>query len=579
MVKKDVLDELSYSLPEKERIKLLDRINKSISTSSDEIDDISKSEKEHDREIFIESELSNTGWLARLIMLIRCKFSGKKIGDIVIEKRMKKLKKSISRKQPNITGFESRNLSPAFGEKVFDLYGKTFVFRDFYRKLWLEPGVFESACLFIIRAMYEETKNELEEFITTEELVEIYAQTGKKDVILADIETRLTEYINSIPDLLFSEIEQSIAPMYHLKDLILFPYTAFFQKFSFTPNRSGGGKHFFKNASAMLCLDHLRDLYIAVMSAATLDEHVPLNKHLVDFIRNIDETDPLPENDKEELRKLIIEAKDFALSMPILEIIQFFKREPFLKIEYSFQRKRFSDIYKQIVYARLKDSVNKLYPDIQRKYIEREIKRIFAGYVFKEFRNYRKYASIDHQKMGLPYFTHTKSLNVLYNYIMSFYQSQFADIITLLERGILAQNRITRDRLLTYSVALQELEDKIEASDKALAPESDDGKLFHKLRMNLVSEPAQQRMYRSMVINKNREVKSLLDWGEDALRGLEKIFDELVTSESNSIKAQLNKHYLIKGKSITLVSLLKKRSEHIREFRRLLAQIVKMESD
>ena len=578
MVKKDVLDELSYALPEKERVKLLERINRNIRKNDVEDEAVKKEKQSHDRETFVAEELNNTGWFTRLIMMIRCKFSGKNMGDIVVDRRMKRLKKSISRRQPNITGFESRNLTPEFGEKVFDLYSKTFAFRDFYRKLWLEPGVFESSCVFIIRAEYEETKNNLEEFITNEELVEIYGQTGKKEDIFTEIEMRLNEYLLRIPELFLSVIKNTKTPMYNLKDLILFPYTAFFQKFSFTPNRSDGGKHFFKNASAMLCLDYLTQLYTAVMEGAVLDDHAVLNKYLVEFMRNIDETDPLPENDREELKKLIAAAKNFATTMPLLEIIQYFKKEPYLKINYMFERRNFKDIYRQILYSQLKDEINRIYPEIQQQYIEREIKRIFQGYSFKEFRNYRKYASIDHQKMGLPYFTHTKSLNLLYNYIVNFYQTQFADLVSLLERGILAQNRITRDRLLTYSVAIQELEDKIEASDKSLAPENEDGKLFHKLRMNLVTEPSQQRMYRSMVINKNREVKSLLEWGEDALRGLEKIFDEIVTTESNSIKIQLNKHYLIKGKSITLVSLLKQRSAHIKEIRRLIAQIVKMET-
>jgi len=223
--------------------------------------------------------------------------------------------------------------------------------------------------------------------------------------------------------------------------------------------------------------------------------------------------------------------------------------------------------------------VIKLYPEIQKQYIEREIERIFKDQRFQEFRHYRMYSSIDHQKMGLPFFTHTKSLNVLFNYIKCFYQSNFADIITILEKGILSQNRITRDRLMSHSIALQELEDKINTSDNSLSPDEEDGKVFHKLRITLAAEASQQRMYRSLVINKNREVKSLIDWGEEALGGIEKIFDELIASESNAIKVQLNKHYLMKGKSITLVSILKKRSNHLRDFRRLMSQIIKMELD
>ena len=577
MAKKDVLEELSYSLSEKERTVLLERISSSLEPTEREVKEENKEQKERERSIYIENELHNLSWFRKFLMMIRCKLGGRQIGEVVIDHQMKKLRKAISRKQQGITGFESRNLAPEFGEKVFDLYSRTFSFREMYRKLWLEPGVYESCCLYIMRSMYENSKNELKEFITIDELVDLYSETGRKDDITNEVDIRVAEYVQSVPEIIYTEIEQSIAPVYKMKDLILYPFTALFQKFSFTPNRSGDGKHFFKNASVMLCLDHLKELYIAVMSASELDEHIPLNKFLLEFLNNIEENKTSEMDYHEELKKLIMTAKVFARTMPILEIIQYFRKEPYLRIDNPVKRKSFKEFYKDILMKKNRDEVLKLYPEIQKQYIEREIARIFEDQRFEEFRNYRMYASIDHQKMGLPYFTHTKSLNVLYNYIKCFYRSQFSDVISILEKGILSQNRITRDRLMSHSVALQELEDKISASDKSLAPEQEDGKLFHKLRMTSVSEASQQRMFRTLVINKNREVKSLIDWGEEALAGLEKIFNELISSEANAIKIQLNKHYLMKGKSITLVSILKKRANHLREFRRLMAQIIKME--
>ena len=578
MQKKDVLEELSYSLSEKERVTLLERINRSLNINKDEAAEKDPEAREKEREILLEKELKQTGWFQKLIMLIRSRLSGKKISEIIVEKKMKDLKKAINRKQQGLTGFESRNLTPAFGEKVFDLYTHTFAFRAFYRKLWLEPGIYESCCLYIISAMFEETKNGIDDFISMDELVEIYAQSGKKDIIMEELESRLENYVSSIPSILYEEIENSIEPVYSLKDLILFPYTSFFQKFSFTPNRSDSDdRHFFKSASAMLCLDELENLFIAVMSASMLPENSTLNRFMIEYVRNLGEEDVLPENSQEELVRLINKVRKFNNSTPIIELLRYFRKDPFLQVKFIYERRSFRETYKNILRSLLKTQLDKMYPEIQRDYIEREISRLFRGAHFVEFRNYRKYASIDYQKMGLPFFTHTKSLNVLYNYIRSFYEGFFSDLIAILEKGILSQNRITRDRLLTHAVALQELEDKINASDKSLSPEEEDGKLFHKLRMTLASEPAQQRMFRSLVIHKNREVKSLIDWGEEALAGLEKIFEELMASSSTTVKIQLNKHYLIKGKSITLVSLLKTRAQHIREFRRLMTQIIKME--
>ena len=110
MAKKDVLEELSYSLSEKERLTLLDRINKSVDIKQEEEESLSSENRKKERSFFIDNELKNIGWFRKLIRMIRCKLSGKGIGDIVIDQKMKKLKKSISKKKPGITGFESRNL-------------------------------------------------------------------------------------------------------------------------------------------------------------------------------------------------------------------------------------------------------------------------------------------------------------------------------------------------------------------------------------------------------------------------------------------------------------------------------------
>ncbi len=580
MYKKNVLDELSHSLSEKERTTLLDRINSSLNTQTVDNNEIPAAESEDSIEGHINEDLHLMSWFRRTILFIRSKLSGRKITDILIDRRIKQVKKYINKKQPGITGFESRNLTPQFAEEVFNIYSRTFAFRELYRKLWMEAGVFESSLLYIIRGMYEQCKNELEDFISMDELVQLYAATGRKDFIREEAERRIDEYITSIPELLYNDIDNSLKPLYRLKDLILFPYTAFFQKFSFTPNRSGedGGKHFFKNASVMLCLDDLRLLYKAVNRGAELNETYRINRYLIEFLRSFEGSEIWPEENQDELKEFILSIKAFNRKMPILELLRFFLKDPYLKINYVDVEQPFKMIYREILRKKAREKLEEIYTEIQKEYIEKEIGRIFKGKRFIEFCNYRKYAAIDYQKMGLPFFTHTKSLNLLYNYVVSFYQGHLSEVVSILEKGILAQNRITRDRLLNHSIALQDLESKIKASDDSLAPEEEDGKIFHKLRISLISEPSQQRIYRTMVVHKNREVKTLLDAGMDSLGGLEKIFEELVNSTTNVMKIQLNRHYLLKGKSITLVSLLKTRAKHLKEFRNLMSMVIKMEA-
>ena len=60
MAKKDVLEELSYSLSEKERTNLLERINRSIDDSEEDDEEKDAVRKKKDHDLFIQNELKNT---------------------------------------------------------------------------------------------------------------------------------------------------------------------------------------------------------------------------------------------------------------------------------------------------------------------------------------------------------------------------------------------------------------------------------------------------------------------------------------------------------------------------------------
>ena len=380
MIKKDVLEELSYSLSEKERAELLERINRSLKTGDDE-GGSEKKLSEKKRAAAIEGELREMGWLRRILILIISKLSGKKLSDLIVERRMKLIKKKVNRIQPGLTGFESRNLTPLFAENVFTLYSHTLQLRELYRKLWMEPGVYESACMYIISAEYPESRNGLEDFVSMDEMVVIYSETGKKSMIKDEVQNRIDDYLESIPAALFSDIDRGLSPVYRLKDLILFPYTSFFQKFSFTPNYQGDSeKHFFKNASAMLCMDELKLLYRAVLSASALEHDVSLNSHLVEYLLKESDNDNIFYAD--ELSLLMKRIKEFDRNIPMLEIIRFFRNDPYLEIAVTSSDHSFKATYRRILRSIAVDQIDKVYDEVQREYIEREIGKIFSGQEF-----------------------------------------------------------------------------------------------------------------------------------------------------------------------------------------------------
>ncbi|MDC7126153.1 MAG: DUF5312 family protein, partial [Spirochaetales bacterium] len=238
MTENSVLHELSNSLSDKERKKLLNRINNSMKPKNIGVEYLEKASKEKEKIKFVEKELKNLGWFSKIIMTIFCKISGRSIEEAVINKKLRELKRYIIRKKNGIVVFDTRSLSTEMAEKVFEIYSYTFLIKKLYRKLWLDQKIFETACVYIVKSSYKKSKDKLYDFISLSEMVGIYGQTGEKAAIIEAAEKRVKDYVESIPEKKLAEIELSTASMTYLKDIILFPFVPFLKKFGLNPQNN-----------------------------------------------------------------------------------------------------------------------------------------------------------------------------------------------------------------------------------------------------------------------------------------------------------------------------------------------------
>jgi hypothetical protein len=88
----------------------------------------------------------------------------------------------------------------------------------------------------------------------------------------------------------------------------------------------------------------------------------------------------------------------------------------------------------------------------------------------------------------------------------------------------------------------------------------------------------QQKQYRSFIAEKDKEARELIDQGIDHLQGIKRIFDELLVSPMENLKAVLRTLHFHKGRNITLSVLLRGTSELIEDFLELLAQLLEIEN-
>ncbi len=632
MNSRPVLRELSRSLSERERKELLDKINRSINlTDSSDTSIYPKKMNDEEREILIEHDMQNASFFARFLLWIRSIVTGKNKREIFLELKMSSLKSTIQKRTPGLTGFETRNLSPKTAQEFFSLFVLVNPLIPLYRKIWSDTNSFENALIGLLERTLPEPKKDLLQLVSNEEMEEVYAKTGLKEKVRDLVSDRIEAYIEHIPAETFAQLEDQIKPVYYLKEVVLFPYLRFFKLFHYTPQPTDE-KPLFKSASAILSLEYLEKMFYAVYTVTKIEEPISLDKkfaqHLLsstgESVAPVEDTvtkdtekqgeagqsgedEPLPDEllpeesestiseqmqddaqdddtDYETGRELVLSVQrvlrgvhEFSKAVPLVELIRFFKKDPYYQLIFYIPKLYLKEFYLSILKIRFIPKVDEVFPEIRNTVIEKKIQDLFRGKRLSGFLYYRDYTSTDFSNLGLPTFSHDRSANLLYNYIRQFYRGTIQELVQILSRGLLKTNRITLNRLLLHAASVEDLEDKLKSFDTSLSPDEEDGKLFQRIRHSLASDSTHQRLFRNLVVQKDKEVESLLEKGKESFLGIKKIFDELLSSPMESVKQKLHTHYMVNGRSQSLEELLKNQSNHIDKFHRLLQQLSKIE--
>ena len=555
-------------------------------------------EKDERNEI-VRKDMNRLSWFTRFVIWIKARIGSKSFQDLFLVYRIRQLKKEVNAKYPGITGFETRDLSPRIAEEVFSLYSLTIGVRNLYKRIWTKSEHFEKMFMSLLESRIPSAKKSLADLVPVTKLEELYSETSSKEAMRNEVLSSLDSYINSVSNGVFTDLENDLASLYSTKDIVLYHFVSFFQLFHFTPMEENlDRKTYFKNASAMLCLNHLEQLHYALSSAASvstaelLKEDILLyltelgqemeNEELADLEQEPDKTEERAQLNPDvsisnSIQKISKRAAVLLGRLPFEPLLRYFLKDPYYTLVTSVPELRLKDLYVSVLRLRASAELEKTFPDIRRRVIEQRIEQLFSGKTLLNFRNYREYTSIDYKKLGLPFFAYTKSVSLLYNYIHWFYGSYIREAVQILDRGILSQNRITRDRLMQHSAAVEDMGERIKGFDYSLSPDSEDGKLFQRLRFTLAQDASHQKMYRTLVLQKDREVQALLDRGLEALSGLQGTFEEILGGPSDNIKSQLNSHFYMRGSPMSLAQILQERKDHIRKFKDLLSQVVKLE--
>ncbi|MFP4563330.1 MAG: DUF5312 family protein [Spirochaetia bacterium] len=585
MQERSVLPDLARSLTDGERRRLLDKVRRSVTLIESTAENIYQKEMdEEERETIVRNDLNRASLILRFRLWLRRLFTGKEETEIYLNLKLKSLKRAIQQRNSELAGLDTKSIYPGFAEEVFAVYTRLFPLIPLFRHLWKSKDRFEALILDLVGNRVEEPKRELTDFLTIEEMQNIYERTGTKKSIHEQLVRELERYCESIPDDHFGNLEKGIKPVYYLKDFVLFPYQNFFKLFQFTPDEDTEEPNF-RSASVRLALPYLEQLYYAVYAASKIEDPVSLDQDFAEMLCDSGEdfTGEAPCGKIESgdvdgtVRGVVREIRNFQGKVPLVEMIRYFHEDPYYQLVFYVPKLYLRDFFVSKLKLMLLPKLDEIFDDVRRQVIDKQIKELFPNTSQEPLLYYRDYMSLDYNKLGIPTFSYTKSINLLYNFIRIVYRRQIQEIIQILSQGVLRQNRITLNRLLVHIATLEDLETKIRILDESLSPDEEDGKLFTRIRYTLATDATHQRLYRSLINQKDSEVKGLIEGGKEALLGLKKMFDEFITSPMESFKQKLRSYHYIDGRSQKLIDVLQDRADKIEKFQNLLYEISRIE--
>jgi hypothetical protein len=595
MAVKSKLEELSSSLTDVERKDLLEKINKSMEGSDGEYY-IHVDLEEDEKKRLIHEEIGKLSLWKRFLLWLCKSLTGRDRDQVFISMKIAEIKRNVRRTNPGLTGFETRELTVKFIKCVYDLYEALWPVTEFYHYYVNEPSFKEQLVFDLLSSMYEQAKNKLEDFIELEELEEVFAQANGQQGIQNMLSRRFEEYLKSMPGSVFQKLDAEILPIVSMKNVALFNYKELFQYFDYYLPPTLEKKYpVFRSAPAMVVIDHLERLYYSIYYALKNTENstaineaalaVYVTRKLgIDPAQNPKEFERRREEVNREiktlglnLQTLIAEIMKFYAQVPLLDIIKYFRRDPYFRFKFYIPALPLRQIYSQSLRKRLKGEVDAKINEIKDRVIDRKIRELFRDLNLTPFVNFSDGAAEFYLRLGLPYFARVKSLNLLANYIKKVHREFIQEVVQLVATYFFTNNKRNQNRLLQYASAIEEVDDKIIQYDKSLSPEEDDGKTMMRLRYNIATDLTHQKLYKAFLTDKDRDAQNILEKGIEQFAGFKSIFDEILSSPAEGTQSVLKTLVMYKNKQYTMGQLLQLLTVNVGDFLKLLNQVMDME--
>jgi hypothetical protein len=548
------VDELARALSDKERKALLERIAQSLSMHGDDRRRIIHGELRQERRTeLIAADMNRLTVWERFRLWIKRVLSGRADEDVFLKFRLGQARERVRLGDDELVDFKNRVLLAGLPEAIRPLCRGIVETRDFFYVLWKDTDSLRQVLDYLLAKRVPDAKRSLNQFCSSREMQETFRITESRNQLKKLVLDRVSEYVDRIPPSVMEEIEEGLKPLYLLKDLATYDFDDFFVQFQSSEDeaRSSGEVHF-HGAAGHRVLDRLEDLYLALYSVGRIRGEATIYPEVLNYylaVRNgtIDPANPveIPESAdistlRNSIMKVVQEARRIRDEIPMVDIIRFFRNDPYYRFLAYVPRLKLRDFYYSNLKIEVLQELDQRFHDLRMGALGQMIQEVFPQGL-KQFEYFHPEIQSAIKRAGVGQLLVYRSLQVVHTFISSIYRGGLLEFMRIM--GRLMPVRTTRQSGvdLTLSIAsLDDVAERLRNFDLSFSPDADDGKTFYRFRHTSSDRDSGQiAAFKALVLQKDRDAGVIIEKFQDQMRALQQAFQAV----KRSAHQQLNERY------------------------------------
>jgi hypothetical protein len=481
----------------------------------------------------------------KLNSFVRSAFSIKNETQVLLDGKLKQMKDAITAHKTVYTSFANRTLSPDLAAILYEIYRFAQIIKPWISLIFSEPSGVERIVRQFLERSIPDAKTALTDFITADEMKDIFFKTESRIELAGEITRRLQAYsAREVAAARLDERARGIVPLYYFRSLANFSFREFFSEFHFQAgDDSGDDRPLFQSAKLRPALDLLETLYCLLHPLKKLDPETPVYPELLEMANRylsgelvIDlETDAgasppdqadakmeisaATEKNLEDIKNLMTVTQRVLANVPLVELIRYYKNDPYYKLMIYPPRLKLTEFYTESLRLKILGEFEIYFPQLHRTIFEDVQRKLFSKEP-DDFDYFMNSGLGMTPKKGYAEFAYPQSLKILNAFIKTHYYAYIQSLAHSLNKVMAHRIRSSFSQLLVHAGSIENVGTKLRNFDLSFSPDAEDGKQFIRLKFVLDKELSQQKSYVQLVTKKNEEMKSLLDSGIASLHGI-----------------------------------------------------------